>query len=67
MQGLGEGLHGDCGHVTTGAGSGMGSPWRMWTCDTRCGDWQDVTLETVDIQPQLQGLGEVITLETVDM
>ena len=45
----------------------MGSPWRMWTCDTRCGDWQDVTLETVDIQPQLQGLGDVITLETVDM
>ena len=38
----GSGGHpGDCVHVTRGKSSGeMESPWRMWTCDPRCGIWE---------------------------
>ena len=37
----------------------------MWTCYLRCRAWEGFTLVTVDVRIQVQGLGVLVTLETV--
>ena len=37
----------------------------MWTCYFGCRVWEGFTLVTVDVRIQVQGLGVLITLETV--
>ena len=37
----------------------------MWTCYLGCRVWEGFTLVTVDVRIQVQGLGVLITLETV--
>ena len=43
----------------------VGLPWRMWTCNLRCRVWEEFTLVTMDVRIQVQGLGVLVTLETV--
>ena len=45
----------------------MQSPWKVWTCDPSFRVWKGVTLESVDVWPQVQGLGRSVTLQIVDM
>ena len=40
VQGLGEGITMETGHVTPGIGSGRGSLWRLWMCEPRCRVWE---------------------------
>ena len=37
----------------------------MWTCYLRYRVWEGFTLVTVDVRIQVQGLGDLVTLETV--
>lgn len=37
------------------------------TCDPWCRFWEGITLETVDMLPQVHDPGGCITLETMDM
>ena len=32
-------------------GLGKGSPWRLWTCDSRYSFWESVTLDCVHVTP----------------
>ena len=41
----------------------MGSPWRLWTCDPTCRVWEGVTLESVEIWPQVNDVEGGVTLE----
>ena len=68
--GTGSGKEGhpeDCGHRTPGARSGWDHPGDFRHVTPGTGLGRRVTLETVDMRPQVQGLGVRVTLETVDM
>ena len=44
---------------------GRRSLWRLWLCVPRCSVGSGVTLETVGVRPQAQGLGWDHTLEYI--